>query len=97
MTSFPNPSLQPNTPTVRPTALLDIEVPASPLLLDYTSVPVRLTLLNQDMVSKRTLCLSVAISALKTDSNEIVSSNMIYAKATLQEAQQQPDCCEITC
>ena len=53
-------------PTVRPTALLDIEASTSPFLLDYISVPVRLRSLNQDTVSKRTLCLSVATSALKT-------------------------------
>lgn len=53
-------------PTVRPTVLLDIKVSTSPLLLGYISGPVRLKSLSQDTVSKRTLCLSVAISALKT-------------------------------
>lgn len=78
MAVLPSPSLQPDTPTVRPTAPLDIKVPTSLLLLDYTSIPVRLRLLNQDMVSKTALRLSVAVAALKTDSNEIFSSNLVY-------------------
>ena len=53
-------------PTVRPTVPLDIKVSTSPLLLGYISGPVRLKSLSQDTVPKRTLCLSVAISALKT-------------------------------
>lgn len=64
-------------------APLDIQEPTRPLLLGDTSALIRLILLNQAMVSKRTLRLSVAISALKTDSNEIFSSNLIYVKPSL--------------